>query len=404
MAKKIPRHKLKLSENALKVLEKRYLQKDEEGNVIETPEQMFRRVAHNIALVEKIYGKNDKQIMEIEEKFYNMMVNLEFLPNSPTLMNAGTPLQQLSACFVLSVDDSIESIYETIKNTAIIHKSGGGTGFSFSKIRPKGSPVGSTSGVASGPVSFMRVFDASTEAIKQGGRRRGANMGILDVTHPDIMEFITCKEKEGELKNFNISVAVSDQFMEAALKGEDYELIDPRTGQVAGKINAGEVLEKIAEMAWKNGEPGIIFLDRINQFNPTPHVGKIESTNPCVTGDTWIMTTKGPRKVKDLIGIKFTGVVNGEKWESLNGFFATGLKPVYKLKTVEGFELRLTKDHPIRKVIKVKGNKISTDWINAGALKKGDKILLNNHRSFTEWDGKYTEEEGYLAGLFLGNG
>ncbi|RLE13434.1 ribonucleotide-diphosphate reductase subunit alpha, partial [Candidatus Aerophobetes bacterium] len=274
-------NKLSLSENALRVLEKRYLQKDKDGNIIETPQEMFKRVARNIALVEKKYGKSQKEIKEVEENFYHMMTSLQFLPNSPTLMNAGTGLQQLSACFVLSVDDSIESIYEAIKHTAIIHKSGGGTGFSFSRIRPKGSPVGTTSGVASGPVSFMRVFDASTEAIKQGGRRRGANMGILEVTHPDIMEFITCKEKEGELKNFNISVAVSDSFMEAAQKGEDYELIDPRTGQITGKLNAAEVLDKIAEMAWKNGEPGLIFLDRINQFNPTFHVGKIESTNPC---------------------------------------------------------------------------------------------------------------------------
>ncbi len=274
-------NKLNLSENALKILEKRYLQKDREGNLIETPEKMFRRVAHNIASADKIYGRDDKEVKKLEEKFYNLMTSLYFLPNSPTLMNAGTSLQQLSACFVLSIDDSIESIYETIKHTAIIHKSGGGTGFSFNRIRPAGSPVGTTSGVASGPVSFMKVFDASTEAIKQGGRRRGANMGILHVTHPDIMEFITAKEKEGELRNFNISVAVDAEFMEAAIKGEDYNLIDPRTEEIAGKLNAAEVLNKIAEMAWKNGEPGLIFLDKINQFNPTPHVGKIESTNPC---------------------------------------------------------------------------------------------------------------------------
>ena len=215
--------RISLSDNALRVLRKRYLQKDKNGNIIETPEQMFRRVAHNIALIEKKYGKNDREIKRTEKEFYELMSTLQFLPNSPTLMNAGTDLQQLSACFVLPVDDSIDSIYEAIKHSALIHKSGGGTGFSFSRIRPKGSPVGTTSGVASGPVSFMKVFDASTEAIKQGGRRRGANMGILNVDHPDIMEFITCKEKEGEIRNFNISVAVTDQFMEKAQKGEDYE-------------------------------------------------------------------------------------------------------------------------------------------------------------------------------------
>lgn len=272
---------LKLSPNALKVLKKRYLQKDAQGNIVETPEEMFRRVAHHIASADALYGKSQEEVKKTEEEFYRLMTSLEFLPNSPTLMNAGTPLGQLSACFVLPVDDSIDSIYEAIKQTAIIHKTGGGTGFSFSRIRPKGSPVGSTLGVASGPVSFMRVFDSSTEAIKQGGRRRGANMGILEVTHPDILEFVHSKTREGELKNFNISVAVSDEFIEKAKKGEDYWLIDPRTGKKVRTLNATRILNEIVEQAWKNGEPGLIFLDRINRDNPTPQVGRIESTNPC---------------------------------------------------------------------------------------------------------------------------
>jgi len=269
-----------LNENALKVLEKRYLAKNEKGEVMETPEDMFRRVAKHIASAEKLYdGNND--IKEIEDKFYNIMANLEFLPNSPTLMNAGKELGQLSACFVLPVDDSMEGIFEAVKNAALIHKSGGGTGFSFTRLRPKGSTVASTGGVASGPISFMKVFNSATEAVKQGGRRRGANMGILRIDHPDIMEFIKSKENNDELNNFNISVGLTEAFMIAVEENKDYDLIEPKTKEVVGQLNAKEVFKTIVEMSWKNGEPGIVFLDRINKDNVVPGIGEIESTNPC---------------------------------------------------------------------------------------------------------------------------
>ncbi len=270
-----------LSENATRVLEKRYLLKNEKGEIVETPEGLFRRVAKAISEAEKNYPKSPHSVSELEEKFYEMMTNFYFLPNSPTLMNAGTPLGQLSACFVLPVGDSMEEIFEAIKKTAIIHKTGGGTGFSFSRLRPKNDIVKSTGGVASGPVSFMRVFNEATEAVKQGGRRRGANMGILRVDHPDILEFIECKAKEGELANFNISVAVTDRFMEALEKDEEYELINPRNKKVVGTLKAKEVFEKMVQHAWKNGEPGVIFIDTINKKHPIPGAGEIESTNPC---------------------------------------------------------------------------------------------------------------------------
>lgn len=267
-----------LTENAMRVLRARYLLKDEHGRVIETPEEMFLRVARTIASAEKLYGGDPSQW---EERFLDIMTDLRFLPNSPTLMNAGKDIGQLAACFVLPVDDSMQSIFDTLKNAALILQSGGGTGFSFSRLRPKTDIVRSTGGIASGPVSFMKIYDTATEVIKQGGARRGANMGILRIDHPDILEFIRIKRSQGELTNFNISVAITDAFMEALKKDEEYELINPRSKKVVGKLKAREVFDEIVASAWETGDPGLVFLDRINRFNPTPHIGEMESTNPC---------------------------------------------------------------------------------------------------------------------------
>lgn len=381
--------KITLSENAIKVLERRYLKRDEGGNLLEKPGEMFARVARNIASAEKKYKKTEKEILEIEKDFFDMMTDLDFLPNSPTLMNAGKELQQLAACFVLPVGDSMSDIFETLKETALIQKSGGGVGYSFSRIRPKNDVVLSTKGVSSGPISFMTVFNAATDTIKQGGTRRGANMGILRVDHPDILDFITAKDNNEKLTNFNISVGVTETFIRAVENDEKYEVINPRTKEVFDRYSAREVFSMIVENAWKNGDPGIIFLDRLNKDNPTPHIGQIESTNPCVTGETLISTKKGWIKAEELhnqieggedikiifdkraleykvskeIGKEDLGVYESGSIKSWN----RGEKDVYKLISYSGYELEATADH---KILTTGGYK------ELNKLKKEDEILI----------------------------
>ncbi|MGH7227887.1 MAG: ribonucleotide reductase N-terminal alpha domain-containing protein [Nitrospiraceae bacterium] len=405
---------INLSANAMTVLRRRYLAKNASGKSVETPAQMFRRVADNIAEAEHLYissatGRASRTRgawrSSAAEAFYRMMSRLEFLPNSPTLMNAGRDLQQLSACFVLPVEDSLESIFDTVKHQALIHQSGGGTGFAFSHLRPKNDRVASTSGIASGPVSFMRIYNTATDVIKQGGTRRGANMGILRVDHPDILEFIAVKQDPKEMTNFNLSVGITDAFMSALERRRDYALINPRTGRSVNRVQAAVVFDRIVEAAWNTGEPGVIFLDTINAQHPTPQIGRIEATNPCVTADTWVQTEKGPRQVKDLIGIQFVAQVNGEPYVTgYEGFFLTGTKPVVRLRTVEGYTLRLTSDHRVRKIIRKTRHSLESKWCQAGDLRRGDEIVLNNHRAHAAWPGSYGFEEGYLLGFLVGDG
>lgn len=386
------RDDLKLPLNSIQVLERRYLRKDEKGKPIETPGQLFRRVATFIASAEKKWGADDETIKYYEDAFYEIMTSFEFLPNSPTLMNAGTELGQLSACFVIGVPDDIDGIFDAVKYAAVIHKSGGGTGFAFSYIRPRGDFVKSTAGIASGPLSFMSAFDNATDIIRQGGRRRGANMGVLHIWHPDIEEFITAKQTSGVLENFNVSVAVDDSFMKAVEEDGDYELINPRTMKPVRTVKARSLFKLIAYSAWKSAEPGILFIDEINRKNPTPKF-EIHATNPCLVGDTLITTNDGLVEIQKLHNpYRVMGMDNN--YHKISWAGETGEKKVFRVTTEAGYEVSATEDH--------KFYVIGSGWKPLKELKKGDKLVLQSKGQFGTT--KIDKDIALMLGWLIGNG
>ena len=392
-----------LTQNARTVLEKRYLVKNEKGQAVEQPEDLFWRVSTVVAEADRRYGASEGAVLEVAEQFYFLMTQRRFIPNSPTLMNAGRPLGQLSACFVLPVEDALSNgkngIYDTLSAMALIHQSGGGTGFSFSRLRPKGSMVRSTTGVASGPVSFMKLYDASTDAVKQGGTRRGANMGILRVDHPDILEFITCKEDLTQITNFNISVAVTEKFMEAVRTRTAYDLIDPHSGRPTGQLDAQMVWDKMILGAWRTGEPGVFYIDEANRYNPVPHLGSYEATNPCVTGDTLVYTAEGLIPIAQLADANRASPVTLDSRFSAGQYgpsgvpFRTGVKKVFRLRTREGYEIRVTEDHRFM---------TSRGWVEARTLESGDALHLLNRKGGFGRD--RTAAEGRVLGWLIADG
>lgn len=340
-------------------------------------------------------------------EYYNLMVSRDFLPNTPTLMNAGARLGQLSACFVLDMPDDMERIMKSSTDAAMIFKSGGGVGINYSDLRPEGDIVASTSGVASGPTSFMRIIDTITDVVKQGGKRRGANMGILEAWHPDVEKFVTAKTKPGVFENFNVSVGIWEDFWKALVSKDGnhkYTLRNPRTKEPIRQTDAQQLIDLIALSAWKSAEPGVIFFDNINKYNPciAAKGGPLRATNPCVTADTWVATDEGPRMVRDLVDRPFKIHLNGKAWDT-EGFFSTGIKKIYKLKTKEGFELRLTQDHRVLSVKRMTRYTTENEWKQAKDLASGERVVLDDC-SYYEWEGKFGEEEGYLAGQLIGDG